>query len=386
MIRLAFVGDFCPSIEQEKNILANNFNVDSALVKKIEGSDYVFLNLEGYLGLDEKKQRIFKGGEHLAINEAVLNKVMPYNNIVCCLANNHSFDYDIKGVQSTLTKLKNSGCKNIGIARMPDSHAPLILKAGSEKLAIFNVAEGEEGLANSLRQCGVESLFSASLELDIKEASDAGYLCILISHAGAEHLHSPPPHIVDRYKKLISRGIKLIVGHHPHVLQGYEDVNDYSIFYSLGNFIMHKKSWPEGASIGGLLTVDIQSNDIIDYELNTFEISNSGLRCLNLDTSEALLQDRNDSLKKFSELWDRFVLDNYSFERKFSVLDTLLSQNAKNYSRLNNTLYTITHQKAFTRVIEIKQKTLLSESSSRYFLYKNLFKRVYKRLLRMIRK
>lgn len=57
--------------------------------------------------------------------------------------------------------------------------------------------------------------------------------------------------------KLIDAGFDLIIGMHPHVLQGYEEYNGKYIFYSLGNFVF-EMAW-EPTKIGAIVKFDLDT-------------------------------------------------------------------------------------------------------------------------------
>ena len=61
----------------------------------------------------------------------------------------------------------------------------------------------------------------------------------MISHGGEEFTALPNPYTRDRYLKYIGFGADIVVGHHPHVPENYEIIEEgkKAIFYSLGNFI-----------------------------------------------------------------------------------------------------------------------------------------------------
>jgi poly-gamma-glutamate capsule biosynthesis protein CapA/YwtB (metallophosphatase superfamily) len=60
----------------------------------------------------------------------------------------------------------------------------------------------------------------------------------MITHAGVENIKFPIKEWRDRYKRFCDVGVDVVIGHHPHVPQGYEKQNKSMIFYSLGNFIL----------------------------------------------------------------------------------------------------------------------------------------------------
>jgi hypothetical protein len=55
-------------------------------------------------------------------------------------------------------------------------------------------------------------------------------------HWGMDNSRFPEPWQRKDAKFFVESGADLIVGHHSHVLQGFEKINNASVFYSLGNF------------------------------------------------------------------------------------------------------------------------------------------------------
>ncbi|UCD37169.1 MAG: CapA family protein, partial [Fidelibacterota bacterium] len=69
-------------------------------------------------------------------------------------------------------------------------------------------------------------------------------LLIIQVHAGVEEIDLPLPEWRDRYRQLIHLGADAVIGHHPHVRQGWELYQGKPVVYSLGNFILdpfHKR-------------------------------------------------------------------------------------------------------------------------------------------------
>ncbi|MFW6008533.1 MAG: CapA family protein, partial [archaeon] len=62
------------------------------------------------------------------------------------------------------------------------------------------------------------------------------YEKVLLIHWGEENINYPLRSQRVKAKELINAGADLIIGTHPHVIQGYEQYKNKYIFYSLGNF------------------------------------------------------------------------------------------------------------------------------------------------------
>ena len=79
-------------------------------------------------------------------------------------------------------------------------------------------------------------------EADINLMVDALDECefkIALVHWGEEFIQYPNSEQRDYAKGIIDAGFNLIIGHHSHTLQGYEEYNGARIYYSLGNFLFN---------------------------------------------------------------------------------------------------------------------------------------------------
>lgn len=72
---------------------------------------------------------------------------------------------------------------------------------------------------------------------DIEKIKDKVDVIIVSMHWGTEYTHVPTQEEREIAKYLASLGVDIIIGHHPHVIQPIEYVDDTLVIYSLGNFI-----------------------------------------------------------------------------------------------------------------------------------------------------
>ena len=72
---------------------------------------------------------------------------------------------------------------------------------------------------------------------DIEKIKDKVDVIIVSMHWGTEYTHVPTTEEREIAKYLASLGVDIIIGHHPHVIQPIEYIDDTVVFYSLGNFI-----------------------------------------------------------------------------------------------------------------------------------------------------
>ena len=86
----------------------------------------------------------------------------------------------------------------------------------------------------------VMHIYNKSVENMIREYRSNCDLLIMICHTGMEGWNIPLPEWRDLYKHFIDIGTDIVIAHHPHVAQGWENYNGGHIFYSLGNFAFNK--------------------------------------------------------------------------------------------------------------------------------------------------
>ena len=87
---------------------------------------------------------------------------------------------------------------------------------------------------------------------------------VLYIHWGNEYINRPSAAQKKFAHWLIDAGFDLIIGMHPHVLQGYEDYHGKRIYYSLGNCVFDMPS--EQCKIGALVSLNFLSGNAVYKE------------------------------------------------------------------------------------------------------------------------
>jgi poly-gamma-glutamate synthesis protein (capsule biosynthesis protein) len=85
--------------------------------------------------------------------------------------------------------------------------------------------------------------------------SDANIKIVSI-HWGDEFSEYPSPEQIRLGHKLVENGANVVLGHHPHVLQGIEMYKGAVIAYSLGNFVFDM-DWGVRTRTGVILQIDV---------------------------------------------------------------------------------------------------------------------------------
>lgn len=79
--------------------------------------------------------------------------------------------------------------------------------------------------------------YKAQVKKDIEAIRGKVDVLMVSMHWGVEYTHTPTSYQKDAAKYLASLGVDVIIGHHPHVIQPIEFIDDTLVIYSLGNFI-----------------------------------------------------------------------------------------------------------------------------------------------------
>jgi poly-gamma-glutamate synthesis protein (capsule biosynthesis protein) len=215
------------------------FGGTAALLLK---ADLALVNLEGAVsnrGTKTPKSFNFRFDPPVApaLRAAGINGVL--------LANNHVFDYGETAFLDSLSHLEKAGIKVLGAGLDAEAASkPFIFTKGSNTAQVFGIAsfprekngwdgltvaaaEGKPGLLHMGKGGGekLKSRFS-------KEA-----LNIVLFHGGEEWSKGPDASTRALYQDLIQHGADVIIGSHPHIVQGVEWVLGKPIFWSLGNYV-----------------------------------------------------------------------------------------------------------------------------------------------------
>ncbi len=162
------------------------------------------------------------------------------------LANNHMMDYGEEGLFSTMAALDNAGILYVGAGENRQAaFLPIFKEIAGRKIAFLGRSSVE---VSSMcyageDQPGVAFLDEGELVDSIRQCRDNADLIIVMVHWGMEHYHYPSPQQRLLARKIVTAGADILLGHHPHVLQGEEVIDEGVVSYSSGNFLFDEFSW-----------------------------------------------------------------------------------------------------------------------------------------------
>lgn len=192
-------------------------------------------------------------------------------------ANNHSMDTLTIGIINTLSNLKNYGILATGAGtNLAHATKPVIFETNGVRIGILAFGDiAPIRFYASKNRAGVAGLFSELIVAEIKKLRKRVDFVVVSVHWGIEYKDFITKNQRDLAHLIIDTGADLIVGHHPHVLQGIEQYKTGMIFYSLGNFIFDQKkeiktrySMVGRATLKPILTPTTNSENKISYATN----------------------------------------------------------------------------------------------------------------------
>jgi poly-gamma-glutamate synthesis protein (capsule biosynthesis protein) len=157
---------------------------------------------------------------------------------IVSLGNNHTMDYGREGLEDTLAALDGAGVRRAG-AGLDEAAArrPAVLEAGGLRLAFLSYNAVLEATFAGPGSPGVARASVAAVRDDVAAARAAADLVIVALHAGSEYTDAPTAEQRALARAAIDAGAALVLGHHAHVLQGWERYGGGLIVYGLGNFV-----------------------------------------------------------------------------------------------------------------------------------------------------
>ena len=188
----------------------------SGLTELFGSDDLTLINFEGTLTEEtQKKEKLynFKGpAEYTDI--LTLGSVEAVN-----LANNHTIDYGEQGKADTIANLEAAG----------------LVVSGGGLLGIFEKNGVKVGMTG---YCFPYTNGKKDISKDVKALREAGCQIVVATfHWGSEYREDFTAEQRTIGRAALKAGADIVVGHHPHIVQGIEAYNDSYILYSLGNLV-----------------------------------------------------------------------------------------------------------------------------------------------------
>ncbi len=221
---------------------------------------------------------------------------------VVSLANNHSTNYGEEVFGETLALLKKEGISYVGGGvNSAEAYKPLIIEKNGLKWGFVNFNSIIGAIEASADSAGVaefsikpwaESDDPKDLEriktaiIETKKQAD---IVVAAFHWGVEYQADPIESQIKVAHAAVEAGADLVVGTHPHVVQGIENYQKTPIFYSLGNFIFDQE-WSIETKQGIVAETYFYKKKLVDVRLTPYQIEDYNQpRLTNPEESKTIL-------------------------------------------------------------------------------------------------
>ncbi|MDI3505347.1 MAG: hypothetical protein PWQ81_569 [Bacteroidota bacterium] len=274
-VKLLFAGDamqHMPQVESARNE-RGGYRYDDCfeLVKsRISSADLACVNFETVLaGKPYTGYPTFSSPDEfaLALREAGFDLFVQ--------ANNHAADKGSKGLKRTIDVLDSFGIKHTGTFSSSESRSlqyPLILIRNGIRIAFLNYVYDTNGI--EVKPPSIVNLIDTSqIKIDIKVTNlYRPDIIIAVMHWGEEYQTYPTYEQLKLTEFLKRNGVRIVIGHHPHVIQPIlidstrNGINSV-VFFSLGNFISNQqKSNTDGGMIAEITISKVDDNSRVEID------------------------------------------------------------------------------------------------------------------------
>ena len=256
-IKLSFVGDIIMHGPVRSCALRNNIKDKKTKSLNNGGFDYLLQKVRYCF----KKSDITVGNMEFPVAPPFRSKGMVFNSgpkiisalkdanfSVLTIANNHILDQGYKGIHQTIRYLKHYGMPFVGVHGEKNlARKGLLLKRKGVTIGIIAYT----GVLNNpfpgsksglyINDFYIKSLVAGDI---IRIRSRCDFL-VMVAHFGVEYDLNPQKKDVSYAKYYCDKGVDLLIGHHPHLIQPQliykaKDGRTCRIFFSLGNFISNQ--------------------------------------------------------------------------------------------------------------------------------------------------
>lgn len=170
------------------------------------------------------------------------------------IANNHAMQHGAAAYQRTFDFLTSQGCKCFG----SNVQKTQIFEHQGRKVSITGFSQRVDAFSES--PCYWHNPEYKDIEDEFASLPQDAFKMVFV-HWGNEFINRPSSQQKKFAHWLVDIGFDLVIGMHPHILQGYEVYHGTYIFYSLGNFVFDMP-W-EPTKYGAVVSVDLSKDSVL---------------------------------------------------------------------------------------------------------------------------
>lgn len=184
------------------------------------------------------------------------------------LGNNHVYDFLEPGLDVTMAHLRASALDFSGAGKNEEDALQAVQFSRGEHaydfLSYVGWPAGPPTQTAELDKGGAALGTTENLISTTRASADRAGIPVLQFHGGLEYVEEPTLAVETKLKQAVDEGAALVIGHHPHVVQGLELYQGKLIAWSLGNFLFDQYFY--SAQSAGLLYVWMDGDDFYHAE------------------------------------------------------------------------------------------------------------------------
>ncbi|MEO1062487.1 MAG: CapA family protein [Actinomycetota bacterium] len=255
-------------------LLAAGGNPLEPVAAAMSAADFGIVNLEtavGSSGRAAAKRYTFRAAPELVY------RLADAGVDVVSLANNHALDYGVAALFDTIDHARAAGLVVVGAGRdAAEAYAPALVETDGGTVAVVGLSQVlSPGWAATADRPGLASGHDRAASVAaVQHAAALADTVVVAVHWGRELDRCASPGQRDLARALVAAGADVILGHHPHVLQGIDRVDGAVVAYSLGNFVWYHSKLPSAET--ALVEVDVEGGEALGHRVVPAVIDASG--------------------------------------------------------------------------------------------------------------
>ncbi len=217
------------------------------LADRLARADITVGNVESTLSDDGRPTQ---GGDSFAAAPGVTDDLQAAGFDVVSLANNHVGDYGQRALRQTLDRFADADLATVGAGRdLDEAREPVVVRRGGVRVGFLATDSIGETPAATAGRAGTNRLNmpprTGPLDADALEriSDDITALSrrvdtvVVLTHWGTQYTHAPEQSQRRAARAFAAAGADLVVGGHPHWVQGWQKFGSTVVVHSLGNFV-----------------------------------------------------------------------------------------------------------------------------------------------------
>lgn len=216
----------------------------SCIDTTLRDADLIVANLEGPITThDSTSVGSIPGGENnftFTFPTSTATLLKRHNISLVNIGNNHIMNFGREGLLQTKEWLGEAGVTYFGDPDSPEAEKVDRREINGIPFSFVNWSDWTSDKTDHTVQ-------------QVRKEIDGGRITVVYTHWGDEYV-DPTPQMRQLAHSFIDAGAAIVIGSHPHIIQGHEIYNGKEIYYSLGNFIFDQY-WNDDVRSGLLLRV-----------------------------------------------------------------------------------------------------------------------------------